>query len=341
LTTVPDPSREQWPEHVLWRENAAEMYAEQVLDQATDTLYTLAPAAESGSVPYILRATSLRTGRVRRGGSYPVNGLAFASGYLWLYGTTGPIKHPVPMLAGVDPRTLATVRSVKLSGVLDDQPPYWQVAAVTAGPAGSVWVGATGALIRVSARTGTVLGRAVVPAGLELDDLADGSYLYAAAQRKQPAFGAVVLEYSAGTGRLLARTGASPLNFSLAGAELTSVPGGVWASFRTGMNGTSVLLSAPSLQLHTWPTIQATLYGWTMGSSASYGGGALWVMTDDGVRACVNPATGRAWAEVTATPGQPALVLGADKATGQVTAVILGDYSATVVSISPPRTCWR
>jgi hypothetical protein len=354
--TVTAPLREPWPEHVIWPENAAESYADQVLDQATDVLYTLAPATlASGPVPYVLQATNLRTGQVRHGASYQVSGLALASGYLWVYGTTGPARRPVPVLDEVGTRTLGTVRSVTLPEVpsaAGELPGYLQMAGVAAGPAGSVWAGASRALVRVSARTGTVLARAIVPAGLELDDLAaslGGTYLYAAAQRMQPAYGTVVLQYSAGTGRLLARSGAGPLIWSLGGAELTPVPGGIWVSFRTGMNGASVLLSARSLLLRSGPPAVSrarwpggTLYSWTMESSAAYGGGALWVMTSDGLRACVNPVTGTARAEETviSDPAQAAIVLAADKPPGEVTAVIIGTSSAAVVSISPPRTCW-
>src|SRR5580658_2220244 len=139
-----------WPQHVLWHETYAEMYAEQVMDQTTDVLYTLAPDAGNAT---ILRATDLRTGRARRGsGSYKQDGLVLAGGYLWVYGGN--------VLEQVDPGTLATIRSVDLSaeGVAD-------------GPAGAVWVGESRGLVRVSVRTGAVLGRAGVPAGMDLDDV--------------------------------------------------------------------------------------------------------------------------------------------------------------------------
>jgi hypothetical protein len=330
----------QWPQRVLWQENSTEMYAEQVLDQATDVLYTLAPTTNSASpVPNVLRATDLRTGQVRRGSrSYQQYGLALASGYLWVYGGT--------VLDEVDPSTLGPIRSITLPRAAFAAAPYNQVTGIAAGSPGSVWVGASRALIRVSTGTGDVLGRITMPAGLDLDDVNDlpgSTYLYAAAQRTPPGFGAVVLEYDTGTGRLLARTSADPLPFSLAGADLTAVPGGVWASFRTGMDGQSMLLSAPSLRVRSGPSSPGdSLYQWAMGSTSVYGGGSLWVMTDDGLRVCVNPATGRAIAEQTviSSAGQPAIVLGADKATGQVIALILGDDSAAVVGIRPPPTCW-
>jgi hypothetical protein len=72
--------------------------------------------------------------------------------------------------------------------------------------------------------------------------------LYASAARLRPG-GAVVLAFSAGTGGLLAQTGRTPLIWSAGGAQLAAVPAGIWVSFRTGMLGQSVLLSARSLSM--------------------------------------------------------------------------------------------
>ena len=75
--------RASWPQRVILREDTALQDASQVLDPAAGVLYALVPGA-SGS--YVLRAADLRTGRVRRGASYRVSGLALAAGYLWVYG---------------------------------------------------------------------------------------------------------------------------------------------------------------------------------------------------------------------------------------------------------------
>ena len=81
-----------------------------------------------------------------------------------------------------------------------------------------------------------------------------------------------------------------------------------------------------------------------MGSSAVYGGGALWVATEGGLVACVNPATGatRASKIVTAQEGQSDLLLAADRTAGQVIAVlsVYGGFSG-IITIRPPRTCWN
>ncbi len=254
-------------------------FAPQVLDPAAGMLYALVPTSvASPSAPYVLEAIDLRTGRVRRGESYrQASALTLASGSLWV-SAAGPGGHLV--LDAASQRTLATIRSVPLPG------PSTMAWVVAAGPPGSVWAGADRTLLRVSAGTGAVLARAVLPSGLDLTALAagpGGQNLYAAAARLPKPYGAVVLEYSAGTGSLLAQSDGATLKWSAGGAWLTAVPGGVWVSFRTGMLGQSGLLSARSLSVaggfptNVTPadspaTGVGTVYDWAMGSNSAYGG---------------------------------------------------------------------
>jgi len=323
-----------WPQRVILREDAALQDASQVLDPAAGVLYALAPGA-SGS--YVLQAIDLHTGRVRRGASYRVSGLALAAGYLWVYGQAKAGRPSV--LDETSPRTLATIRSLSVPG--NDEP------APAAGPAGSVWAGAGRTLLRVSVRTGAVLARAVLPPGLELTALAaspDATTLYAAAAQLNPG-GAVVLEYTASTGRRLAQAAGGALKWSAGGALLTALPAGVWVWFRTGMLGLSGLLSKRSLNVVAGlsTTLDAgespatgigTIYDWAMGSSAAYAGGALWVTTNGGLVACVNPATGRVRNQERVT-SQP-IEVAPDPAARQI--VVVGDTG--VVAITPPRDCW-
>ena len=324
-----------WPQRVILREDAALQDASQVLDPAAGVLYALAPGA-SGS--YVLQAIDLHTGRVRRGASYRVSGLALAAGYLWVYGQAKAGRPSV--LDETSPRTLATIRSLSAPG--NDEP------APAAEPAGSVWAGAGRTLLRVSVRTGAVLARAVLPPGLELTALAaspDATTLYAAAAQLNPG-GAVVLEYTASTGRRLAQAAGGALKWSAGGALLTALPAGVWVWFRTGMLGLSGLLSAQSLHVVAGlsTTLDAgespatgigTINDWAMGSSAAYAGGALWVTTNGGLVACVNPATGRVRKQERVT-SQP-IEVAPDPAARQIVVV---RQSAGVVAITPPRDCW-
>ena len=329
--------RASWPQRAIRPEDATLQDASQVLDPAAHVLYALVPVASGSS--YVLQAIDLRTGRVRRGASYRLSELALAAGYLWVYGQLHAGRPSV--LDEVSPRTLATIRSLSVPG---NDP-----AAPVAGAAGSVWAGAGRTLLRISVSTGAVLARAVLPSGLELSALAalPAGDVYASAVRLNPG-GAVVLEYTAGAGRRLAQSGGGALKWSANGAWLTAVPGGVWVWFRTGMLGLSGLLSAQSLNvvagLSTAPdaadspaTGIGTIYDWAMGSSAAYAGGVLWVTTNGGLVACVNPVTGRV-RDQERVASQPILVA-PDPATRQIV-VIMSQGATGVVSITPPRDCW-
>jgi hypothetical protein len=344
--------RAPWPERGILPENTTLLNSNQVIDLATDALYVLVPTSrESQWAPLALEAIDLRTGTVRRGESYPAGGLALASGYLWVYGTSGPHGHPV--LDEVDPGTLGTIRSVSMPGVGGAEVAGADsVAAVAAGPAGSVWAGVGGTLLRVSASTGDVLARVVIPAGLYLNNLAlgpGGVNLYAGAQLLRTG-GGVVLEYAAGTGELLARADGGPLTSAANGADVTPVPGGIWVSFRTGMMGESGLLSARSFAVISgFPAVNTssrgigTIYGWTGGGPSLYGGGALWAATESGIVACVNPATGRVRVQevVPAPQSLVILALAADRQADELVAVVANTAGFSgVVTIRPPRGCW-
>ena len=325
--------RASWPQRVILREDAALQDASQVLDPAAGVLYVLVPGA-SGS--YVLQATDLRTGRVRRGASYRVSGLALAAGSLWVYG-----QAKAPALGAVPGQPAHA----------DHDPRADRARERRARPgrrAGRIGVGRRGrALLRISVRSGAVLARGVLPPGLELSALAaspDATTLYAAAAQLNPG-GAVVLEYTASTGRRLAQAAGGALYWSAGGAWLTAVPDGVWVWFRTGMLGLSGLLSKRSLNVVAGlsTTLDAgespatgigTIYDWAMGSSAAYAGGALWVTTNGGLVACVNPVTGRVRAQERVT-SQPVLVA-PDPAARQI--VVVGETG--VVAITPPRDCW-
>ena len=74
-----------------------------------------------------------------------------------------------------------------------------------------------------------------------------------------------------------------------------------------------------------------------MGSLDAYAGGALWVVTNGGLVACVDPVTGRVREQerVTSEP----IDVAADPATGQI--VVVGSQGGIgVVLITPPRDCW-
>ena len=109
--------------------------------------------------------------------------------------------------------------------------------------------------------------------------------------------------------------------------------------------GLTVLLSEPAMATLIAPVSARTpegVYFWPMFSSSVYGGGALWVTTQTGLVACVNPATGRVRATETVRSQAAQLggLLAADRPAWHVFGFVANDGYNGLVSISPPRSCW-
>ena len=233
-----------WQERTVVRENQRELISNQVVDPQAAALYALVAsrlAPERG--PYLLRRTDLATGTVRTGPEFAGGSIALAQGYLWIFtglGQRGSRSAPL-VIREVSPKTLIVVRSVSFPppGLV----PYVSVAA---GPGVSVWIGDGGDAWLISAVTGMVVNKVTVPAGFGIVDIAvdpAGRHLYVSVRSTSPEGGPdAVFEYNAVTGRLLASAERGPITFGLAGAELTATPPGVWASYRTGMLGATILL---------------------------------------------------------------------------------------------------
>jgi outer membrane protein assembly factor BamB len=319
--------------------------AAQAYDPAASTLYAL-PPKQAGANAQTLTAINVRTGATRRGAAYQADDLSLADGRLWIYDGAGQR----PRVDEVAPGTLATVRAISLPS---GQAPFGTAGpAVVTGTDGSVWLGTRQTLLRVSASTGAVLTTVTLPAGLAVATMAagpDGRYLYVAAAHEvggSAVEGAVILEYSASAGVLLATQDGAPISSAIAGATLTAVPDGVWASFRTGMLGQSVLLSGRGLAV-VKAAAQAgaptSAYYWAMSSSSAYGGGTLWVTASDGsLVACLNPATGQVIAQETIKSqlAQLRTLLIADPKTRELYGTDLDGTFAALVRITPPAACW-
>ena len=240
------------------RENQRELISNQVVDPQAAALYALAAsrlAPERG--PYLLRRTDLATGTVRTGPEFAGGSIALAQGYLWIFtglGQRGSRSAPL-VIREVSPKTLTVVRSVSFPppGLV----PYVSVAA---GPGVSVWIGEAGHAWLISAVTGMLVSTVTVPAGFGIVDIAvdpAGRHLYVSVRSTSPEGGPdAIFEYDAVTGRLLASAERGPVTFGLAGAELTATPPGVWASYRTGMLGATILLRQRGLV-----TVQPPGYG--------------------------------------------------------------------------------
>ena len=328
-----------WPSRMVLREGIAESSAEQLVDPAARAVFLLVSKTNAPiRGPWELCRISLATGAVRRGPTFPVGGLAMASGRLWLYGPAGPGAPPV--VTEVNPVTMQRVRQIPLPSA---------PVAITAGSAGSVWIVSDRTLLRVSVPTGAAVVRVTLPAGLAGDDVSADPrratvYVSAAHVVRGGMSGLVLLEYDARSGRKLAAADGGLISDSVMGAALTAVPGGVWASFRTGMLGLTVHRGARALRMIAPPGPGIALapatgvFHWPMYETTAYGGGALWVANQVGIVACLDPRSGRIRASEHLPESR--LVYSID-AIDPMRRVIYALRDGGLQQITPPRGCWN
>jgi hypothetical protein len=328
-----------WPSRTVVHEGVAQRIADQVLDSAAGAAFLLVSKTNTPvRGPWALCRISLATGAVRQGPTFPVAGLAMASGHLWVYGA--PRTGTPPVITEINPLTLRSVRRISVpSGP----------AAVAAGPAGSVWVGSNKTLLRVSTSTGATLASVRLPSGLAADDVSASPgratlYVSAAHVDSGGMSGLVMLEYDARTGRKLAAANNRLISDSVMGGTLTSVPGGTWASFRTGMLGLTVHLGANGLRAIAPPgpgiglTPATGVFHWPMYETTAYGGGALWVANQIGIVACLDARTGKIRASERVP--QPQLIYSIE-AIDPTARVIYALDDRGLLRINPPRECWN
>jgi hypothetical protein len=338
-----------WPSRTVLRESPMDAGTWQVVDPAAGAVFLLAAATNPpGNGPWVLCRISLATGAARLGQTFQAGDLALASGYLWTYSASGTITQPV-VVSQVSPVTLARIRPILLPRAPAN---FGLPATVTAGPEGSVWIGYYRTLLRVDAATGHTLARITLPPGLAAgaDALAtSGTTLYASAThvaKDGGMAGLVMLEYNARSGRKLAEASGGLLRYSVAGADLTAVPGGVWASFRTGMMGLTIHLGANGLPMLTPPgphiglTPPTGVFHWPMGATTSYGGGALWVASQASVVACLDPRTGTVRASEHLPRGQFISGFEAIDPASRTIFFAFG-YGGGLLQVTPPRRCWH
>jgi hypothetical protein len=320
-----------WRVRTVLREGNDERTTRQVVDPRAGVDYDLVSTTASLSGPYRLRRTDLGTGSARIGPEFAVSGLSLAAGYLWLYGNVPAQSQSFRLvLYQVSPATLAVVRSWRLtpreSGSANVQ--------LTAGQGHSVWVGFRRTARQISATTGATLASIRVPRGTFVSDVTFSPAhvrLYVSVAGIKSG-GADVFEYVA-RGRLLASTEHDPLP-SAGGARLTAVPGGVWASFRTGMMGQTVLLRRSDLGN---VPVSGGIYGWPMNATTIYGGGALWLANGNNAIGCIAPNKGIVRHQRTlAQLGGNGELLAVNARSRVVYA--LGDHG--VIAISAPSGCW-
>jgi hypothetical protein len=328
------------------------------VDPAGRAAYELVARRPGGTGPFRLWRIGLSGGSARaaavggavRGGpAFPVSEVSVAGGFVWVSGDlsvgSSPSASSGPVLYQVSPRTLTVVASWRLPG----RPGRYAPVSVAAGPAGTVWVGSGGTLRQLRARTSATVRQARLPGGLLASDIAvdpAARHLYVAGEGRLG--GVTALEYGARTGRLLATAARSPLRFSVGGAALTAVPGGVWASFRTGMLGQTVLLRQAGLGSVLLPasylpgvppaSVQPDFYRYAMGASTGYGGGALWLSQGTGgLTGCVAPRTGQVRSVATLR-----LLVGGGELLGvrPTARQVFAAGPSGLIVITAPARCW-
>jgi hypothetical protein len=309
-----------WPAHTVLTFTSPVFVA--AVDPAANAAYQMA-GAEDG--PFRLERVDLATDAVKSGPSFPVAGLLSAAGYLWIYGRQSYPRGPAELvLYQVSPSTLTQVRTWVIA------PRSLQGLTVTAGPGRSVWAGYQRTLLRLDATSGATVAAITLPAGRTVASASvdpAGRYLYVSAWSGSAGW---VSEYAASTGHLLAATVLS----SAGPSALTAVPGGVWASFRTGMSGRTVLLRQRGLTQVTPP---ASIFTWPMDATTVYGGGRLWLAAELGAVGCIAPGTGQVAGQGTVPLLDFTPWLLAVDASRQL---LYAHDAAAVISITPPRACW-
>ena len=327
------------------RENQRELISNQVVDPQAAALYALVAsrlAPERG--PYLLRRTDLATGTVRTGPEFAGQHRSRSGLSVDLH-RAGPARKQVSTACHprVSPKTLIVVRSVSFP-----PPGLFPDVSVAAGPGVSVWIGDGGDAWLISAVTGMVVNKVTVPAGFSGSWTSPStrpacicmSPCAAPARRaaRMPSSSTTPLPGACSPARSTAR-----LPSGWPAAELTATPPGVWASYRTGMLGATILLRQRGLV-----TVQppdgggpgpGSVYVWGMGATTVYGGGTLWLANEGGVLACSSPQSGAVRAKTRTRPGL--LVSSELLAVNPAAHLVYGRGSGRLIAISPPARCWR
>lgn len=344
-----------WPYKVLVKKASV-----QVFDSTTGLVYGLASERRAQPGPDLLEAFSLTGGHTHVGPTIGLGGgfsenLSLADGSLWVGGSIGQGNKPTgPELCQLNPVTLHLVRQVSLPApTRGDEAGL--ATLVSSGPHDTVWVGYGNTLVQLDARSGAIASTETVATGSVASLATDPEKHLLYVSLSYPTIDgkmvdAAIEERLAMNGNLLFTTSAtSPVTASVAGGELTALPGGVATSFRTGMMGATELLDATGLAPITPPGLGPSyagvdeppgdIFSWPMGDSTLEGGGSLWIQNQWGILACVNPVTGALFAsEQTSHPSASVMTL---LGVRPVSHQLLAAFGDEVISITAPTSCWH
>ena len=330
-TTVPrnhKPYSAAWPAHTIATSGVA-----QDIGPTADGVYWLSndfnlDPRPSSTTPFRYVPT---TGRVARGpsitGTVGSPAITVTGGWVWM--VVGVGDDVVVEQLDTSTLTLHARESLPVKNLLFGPGVDPVLTATVNGP---LWVAGGEDLWALNPRTGAI--ETQFDTGNEIDSMSTdptGRLLYTGAEGtdSQP----VVTEYSAQAGNELKRS--YPQGIVSAGVAATT--GGVWVSYRTGMAGAAVELSANGLREIAPPQAPAVFpstYDQIGGVGASVSEGALWVTsagsTGTGTLTCADPATGAVRATESAQVRYPI-------ASG---ALLYAFEGKDLVVITPPAKCF-
>lgn len=258
----------------------------------TDAVYALARSfAADNVVPISSSVIRLARGAKTPTYSRPLQGaagLAPESSSLWVV-LTDPSAREATTIDQFDATSLRLLHTFGLHVRAASSYP----AVLAAVPRGPLWVGIGKGLYRVSPTTGAVTATIAQPGALtDLSVSPDGTVLYTASSEGN-GVGLIVTERSSTNGAVLSTTS---IPGAVAGGQLSASSSGVWASFRTGMLGDTILLRSSDLRrLVPAPGMTGTLatpFVAVMGVDGTVSGSALWLSSYQSL-ACADPSTGQ------------------------------------------------
>jgi hypothetical protein len=362
-TTTPTTSTTTVPSAAAWSVQTIASLpftsAQPVLPDGSGAAYLLEQTSTAASAPEHLAAVNLSDGSVQRGPQVS------AESFLVTYHGMMYVVSPAGFGANGSPDAPWSIRTVALGSMtLGPAEPLGalgssygasrgDVSFQPTGPtAGDLWAYADQHLELVAPSNGAVLRSIAVPAG-DGDDFVevepDGKYVDLALLSSSASTAGEVLEYDTGTGAPAATHAGI---FAVGTPALTGVPGGVWVSYRGGMDGTSVHFAEPALTddtpaSHGPPDQTRPVPGQSlpMGESVSYVG-AVALITDSFGVACMAPSgttvvsstpfpggswssTGRSWAPF-AGAGHTVYALQVPET---------GSGGEALISVAVPGTC--
>ena len=260
------------------------------LNPTAGTVYALAdtPATARSDAHATPLRYDLATRRVLFGPSLDPGTMTVTGGWAWV-AANDPGGAADVILYQLDLQDLAVVATHRFPAVYAGVPEsIGPGATLTATVNGPLWLAGGSMLYALSPTTGTVLRQ--VPTDMAVFSLAtapDGTVLYAAGERLS--FPLVLTDFDARTGRMIA--GESEAD-SVAGGFVAAGDSGVWVSFRTGMDGVTVLHRKTSLGAVAPPDQDfPSPFHQGMGEQADVSDGALWLAGLEGL-ACADPTTG-------------------------------------------------